>query len=93
MQQKGIKLAVFGRVQGVGFRAATQAVANQLGVSGSVQNRPDGSVLIYAFAPKDVLAEFVAQIKQSPTPFGKVERISQIPIIHDDAKQTFTIKY
>lgn len=37
-------VTVTGRVQGVAFRAATQAEAARLGVTGWVRNEPDGSV-------------------------------------------------
>lgn len=37
-------LIVEGRVQGVYFRANTVTVANNLGVSGFVMNKPDGTV-------------------------------------------------
>ena len=38
------QVVVSGKVQGVWFRAATQAQAKAEGVSGWVRNRPDGSV-------------------------------------------------
>ena len=38
------RVRVSGRVQGVGFRAATRAKAEACGVAGWVRNRPDGSV-------------------------------------------------
>jgi acylphosphatase len=38
------RVIVHGRVQGVFFRAATRARAQDLGVRGWVRNRPDGSV-------------------------------------------------
>jgi len=38
------RVIVHGRVQGVFFRAATRERAQQLGVSGWVRNRPDGTV-------------------------------------------------
>ena len=38
------KLVITGRVQGVGFRFHTSRVANELGVTGWVRNRRDGSV-------------------------------------------------
>jgi acylphosphatase len=41
-----IRVVVKGRVQGVGFRATTQAVASRLGLHGYVQNLEDGSVEI-----------------------------------------------
>lgn len=37
-------LIVRGRVQGVSYRASTRAEAERLGLTGWVQNRPDGSV-------------------------------------------------
>ena len=39
-------IQVFGKVQGVWFRASTQKKALELGLVGFVQNRPDGSVYI-----------------------------------------------
>ena len=38
------RVVVQGRVQGVGFRAATRSRAEACSVSGWVRNRPDGSV-------------------------------------------------
>lgn len=39
---------VFGRVQGVGFRFFTLQEAKQIGVTGYVKNREDGSVAVVA---------------------------------------------
>lgn len=44
-----IKIKVTGKVQGVAFRYHTKQKADDLGLSGSVENLEDGSVLIYAF--------------------------------------------
>ncbi len=40
-----LKVIFIGKVQGVGFRATARKKALELGVSGSVQNLDDGSVL------------------------------------------------
>ena len=48
----------FGKVQGVFFRANVKKIADAMGVSGSVQNLPDGSVKIEAQGPKELLKEF-----------------------------------
>jgi acylphosphatase len=41
------KYRVTGRVQGVFYRQATQQKATQLGITGWVQNLPNGDVLVY----------------------------------------------
>ncbi len=39
-----VRVVVFGKVQGVFFRAETRRVARELGLSGWVRNVPDGTV-------------------------------------------------
>ncbi|MEJ5055039.1 acylphosphatase [Sphingobacterium sp. MYb382] len=41
---KHLNIQVIGLVQGVFYRAASKAVADQLGVKGFAMNQPDGSV-------------------------------------------------
>ena len=48
IQQERWRLMVRGQVQGVGYRAACCTRATDLGLSGWVRNRPDGSVEIEA---------------------------------------------
>ncbi|EHQ28335.1 acylphosphatase [Mucilaginibacter paludis] len=50
MSIKHLNITVRGKVQGVSYRAATKAVANQLGVNGFIKNEPDGNVYIEAEA-------------------------------------------
>lgn len=45
---KRITIKVKGRVQGVFFRQNTKEIAQELNLSGSVENSSDGSVLIIA---------------------------------------------
>lgn len=47
-----LRLAVRGRVQGVGFRYATLDEAQALNLTGWVGNRPDGSVEVVAEGPR-----------------------------------------
>lgn len=67
-------VAVYGRVQGVFFRAETQRQASLHGVSGWVRNNPDGSVeAVVEGARSDVIA-VVNWCKKGP-PAARVERI------------------
>lgn len=70
---KKIKMTVNGRVQGVGFRYMTKIVADQIGISGIVRNEDDGSVYIEAVGPADKIDAFIAAVKRSPSPSGKVD--------------------
>ena len=51
-----------GRVQGVGFRYMTEAIARQFAVSGFVRNLPDGRVELVAEGEPAELDRFVASV-------------------------------
>lgn len=57
---------VTGRVQGVGFRAATTAAAAANGLVGFVRNRPDGAVEGEAQGDAAALAAFRAWLQRGP---------------------------
>ncbi|HEX5351656.1 MAG TPA: acylphosphatase [Trichococcus sp.] len=78
---KKIKMTVSGRVQGVGFRYMTKMVADQIGVAGIVRNEDDGSVYIEAVGPGDKIDDFIAAVKSSPSPSGRVAACT----VHEDA--------
>lgn len=80
---QAVKLHVYGRVQGVGFRYCTKIVAEDLGIAGIVRNDADGSVYIEAQGELTELETFINRIKASPTPSGKVDKmiIRKIPPI------------
>ena len=65
---------VTGRVQGVGFRAATQRQARTLGLTGWVRNRNDGCVEGAAFGPRAQLDQFIAWLHDGP-PVARVESV------------------
>lgn len=66
MTERAITAVVSGRVQGVFFRASTRRVAQALGVSGWVRNRPDGTVEAFAQGDPESLREFVAWLEVGP---------------------------
>lgn len=65
---------VNGRVQGVGFRQATQKQAMMLGLVGWVANRTDGSVEVVAEGPRPQLQRLVGWLHDGP-PGARVREV------------------
>jgi acylphosphatase len=72
---KHLSMKVEGIVQGVGFRWAVRAKANQLGVSGFARNEDDESVTIEAEADEAALELFRAWCEQGPVT-ARVDRVT-----------------
>ena len=68
---------VTGRVQGVGFRWFTSRAAKELGISGTVQNHPDGSVRVHARGALAVLDQLEATIARGPVA-ARVEAVERV---------------
>ena len=68
---KRIQIKIYGRVQGVWFRAGTKEKAEELGLTGWVMNRPNGTVEIHAQGEKSQLENFIVWCRQG-TPAAKV---------------------
>jgi len=62
-----ITAIVGGRVQGVGFRAFTRSQAVDLGLSGHVENLPDGRVEVVAEGHIDDLELLLVRLRTGPT--------------------------
>ncbi len=67
-------IRVYGKVQGVFFRANTVRMANEFKVVGWVKNEEDGSVIIAAEGEKDTLEKFVVWCKQGPA-YARVTQV------------------
>jgi len=65
-QKRAIRAVVRGRVQGVGFRKETVAKAQQSGAFGWVRNAEDGSVLVHAEGPADVVTRLLEFLEEGP---------------------------
>lgn len=66
---------VYGRVQGVGFRAAIRLKAAELGLAGSAANLDDGSVEVVAEGPESACRDLLAWLDSGETP-GRVTRVT-----------------
>lgn len=71
---KKVHLIVSGRVQGVGFRYSTYALALELGdIYGRVWNNDDGTVEIFAQTNDAAkMAKFIQEIRKGPSKWAKV---------------------
>jgi acylphosphatase len=78
-------MTVEGRVQGVGYRAFTLKAAGQLGITGGVQNLPDGRVEILAEGPRVKLDELLKILRQGPP----LSRVSDVLVQWHDATSRF----
>lgn len=65
-----------GHVQGVFFRATTKNYAELLGLQGTVKNRADGNVEIFAQGPRDKLEKLLERLTAESGP-GRVERVEK----------------
>jgi len=68
------RVSIRGRVQGVWFRASTAEHAVALGLRGSAENRPDGSVLVHAAGPPEALARLIEWLHRGP-PMARVDAV------------------
>ena len=67
---------VTGRVQGVFFRAWTKQQADQLGVSGWVRNRSDGSVEAFLEGDETAVADLTERMRSGPSA-ARVDRFDE----------------
>jgi acylphosphatase len=65
---------VFGRVQGVSFRFYTRDTADELGLTGWVANRYDGSVEVVAEGPRAALDRLLEYLYHGP-PMARVDQV------------------
>ncbi|MBR4360926.1 MAG: acylphosphatase [Clostridia bacterium] len=73
------RLRCFGRVQHVGFRYTAMYLANKLYLTGWVENREDGSVLLEAQGGTAQLRKFLIQLKSQPHLHIEKTEISSVP--------------
>ncbi len=64
--RKRLTIRVFGRVQGVFFRASARDESRRLGVAGFARNEPDGSVSLEAEGEESAVERFVIWCHEGP---------------------------
>jgi acylphosphatase len=87
----GVRCVVFGKVQGVWFRAWTRDLAVSLGLRGFVRNRADGSVEAYAEGEAEPLETFRQRLAEGP-PLARVERVETQAVDSGEECRGFEIR-
>ena len=89
------KLNIFGKVQGVSYRATMRDKAKQLGIKGYNMNLSDGSVEGLIIGSQSQINEMINWCYQGPK-FAKVKKIEITNIKNNfeiESIKDFTIKY
>ena len=76
MDNRYKKITVNGLVQGIGFRPGVFLLADNLGISGTVQNTGGGAVILCGGA-KDALEEFIENLN---APYVRIEDVKPFPL-------------
>ena len=63
---RGLKIKIYGDVQGVGFRYEAKIVADKLGIKGFARNENDGTVHIEAEGEEKDLEKFLEWCRKGP---------------------------
>ena len=84
---KHIRIKIFGKVQGVGFRFTVHLAFVDLGITGTVENKPDGSVEITAKGPEDKLERLERWCHKGPEG-AKVTNVEVEEVAEKDQAET-----
>jgi acylphosphatase len=80
-----LRATIHGSVQGVGFRYSVISAAQELGLRGFVENRPDGSVHVEAEGSPPMLDRLEAFLRRGP----RLARVEELETERVDATGEF----
>ena len=83
------RLTITGRVQGVGYREWAIATGRQLGLTGWVRNRTDGSVEALIVGGESAVGQMIEACRHGP-PLARVAEIDVDPVDLDVLPEGFT---
>ena len=92
MNTKAVKIRVYGRVQGVGFRYSTVQAAVKIGVSGWVRNEWDDTVLVYCEGSTKAVDRFISWCRKGPV-LSRVVSLDITDVSYQGLYTGFKIEY
>ncbi len=92
MEKKTLHAIVEGRVQGVSFRGFTCQEAVNLGLTGWVRNRPDGSVEALFSGEDEAVNRMVTWLHRG-SPMSKVDHVHIEEQDVEESFATFDVRY
>lgn len=88
---KRFKIRFYGRVQGVGFRYTAYNLANDLGLTGWVENEYDGTVLCEVQGERSVIDKFLEKLHHGR--FIRIDDMDIKEISPDENERSFEYGY
>ncbi|MBW6515792.1 MAG: acylphosphatase [Candidatus Cloacimonetes bacterium] len=89
---KKLEIIVIGRVQGIGYRAFTIRVAENLDIKGSVRNLSNGNVQVIAIGEEENMEQFIEKLKKGPT-FSLVQKVKIREIETTEPYKDFRVEF
>jgi DNA ligase D-like protein (predicted 3'-phosphoesterase) len=89
-RERAVRVAVTGRVQGVGFRDATLRRARELGVLGWVRNAADGTVAVHAEGEPEAVGELIGFLRAGP--HGAAVEAANVQDVRREGHEQFAIR-
>lgn len=90
--QKHVKLIVYGRVQGVGFRYFANELAKTLKLTGWVMNCQDGTVELRIEGDRKTIKSFISELERG-NQFSHVDRIESEELYRLGEYHDFSVRY
>ena len=87
-----LRATVYGRVQGVFFRAFVSGQAGRLGLNGYVRSLPSGAVELEAEGERAKLEDLLAKLKEGP-PRSNVEKVIPVWSAYQHRYSNFNIRH
>ena len=91
VDERSVRVRVTGKVQGVGFRYATERAANAIGVHGFVRNLSDRSVEAVFEGVGTAVEQALSFVRAGP-PGAEVEKI-EVENIASQHHESFEVRY